>query len=258
MEPILPPLDPRSDDIASPDTMEYALLAALDRAGRDLAVRDVPGETADAHLAAIVAAASERAHVVPATAAVRDGSSWATRIRRVAGLTAIKVGLAAGVAAAGTIGLAANDNLPEPVQRVVSDGASWFGVELPHPDAPALPDQADDEAHDQADLPTPPVPADVVPDPVPPATPPHQGWDPDRVPSWVPAPPPFGPGSQSGPPVGQGDQATDGTGRAPVDPPAPMDPSTDETDDAEDRGTQYSGSGSGGPTSPTSSWASVS
>lgn len=238
------PIGPGSGDTSS-DPIEVALAAALDRAGRDLAAGDVPGAAADAHLAAIIATASEHVHVVPA-AAEAAGTSWASRLRRVAGLTAVKVGLAAGVAAAGTMGLAANDSLPEPVQRVVSDGASWFGVELPHPNAPVLPDEADDEAHERTDLPTPPAPADVAPDPVPPADPPRQEWNPDRIPTWVPTPPPFGPDNQSGPPADRDGKATDGTDRPPVDPPAddadraPVDPPVDEVDQAdtaEERGT---------------------
>lgn len=142
------------------DTPEVdPLVAALTSAGDDLASTPVPDEVAEQHLAAIVSLAAEHAHTVPAVAAV---TTRPQRVRRALGLTAVKLGLAAGVAAAATGGLAATGSLPDPVQRVVSDGAGRLGIQLPSPDDPVLPDEADDEASERVDLPTLPTPADPL------------------------------------------------------------------------------------------------
>lgn len=142
------------------DTSEVdPLVAALTAAGDDLASTPVPDAAAERHLAAIVSLAAEHAHTVPAVPAV---GTRPQRVRRVLGLTAVKLGLAAGVAAATTGGLAAAGSLPDPIQRVVSDGAGRIGIQLPSPDDPVLPDEADDEASDRVDLPTLPTPADPL------------------------------------------------------------------------------------------------
>lgn len=142
------------------DTSEVdPLVAALTTAGDDLASTPVPDEVAERQLAAIASLAAEHAHTVPAVPAV---GTRPRRVRRVLGLTAVKLGLAAGVAAATTGGLAATGSLPDPVQRVVSDGAGHIGINLPSPDDPVLPDEADDEASDRVDLPTLPTPADPL------------------------------------------------------------------------------------------------
>lgn len=142
------------------DTSEVdPLVAALTAVGDDLASAPVPDEVAERHLAAIVSLAAEHAHTVPAVTAA---ATRPRRVRRVLGLTAVKLGLAAGVAAATTGGLAATGSLPDPVQRVVSDGADRIGIHLPSPDDPVLRDEADDEADDRVDLPTLPTPADPL------------------------------------------------------------------------------------------------
>jgi hypothetical protein len=149
--------------------VDAALADALAGAGRALA--EAPTDAvASAHLAAIHEAAATHAHAGP-TAAVA-ARPWPVRVRRVLGLTAVKVALGVGVAAAATGGLAAGGNLPDPVQGVVSDGARWFGIEVPPPtprdrapiEVPAGPDVVED-----GDVPVDAPPAPVVPVPVDPA-----------------------------------------------------------------------------------------
>lgn len=95
-------------------------------------------EVAATHLAAMV----EVADAGPAPAAPASRSlSWGQRTRRVLGLTAVKVAIGAGVAVAGTGGLAAADQLPDPVQDAVSKVASWVGVDLPAPAVEHMPDE---------------------------------------------------------------------------------------------------------------------
>lgn len=164
--------------------VDAALGEAIARAGQDL--QDVPPDLANGHLAAITSLASEHAHQAPAPA-LAPAPSWGSRLRRVAGLTAFKVAVGAGVAVAGTTGgLAATGHLPAPVQQVVSDGAGWFGLDLPAPTTEAVdPSDTEDE---------PPAPAeesDTVPpdvdtyesDPQSPFVPgsPADGDDPDEV-----------------------------------------------------------------------------
>lgn len=64
--------------------------------------------------------------------------AWARRARLALGLTAGKLALGVGMAAAATGGLAATGNLPDPAQRVVADVAEQIGLDLPRPsEAPA-------------------------------------------------------------------------------------------------------------------------
>lgn len=142
--------DPHDRDLNSP--VDIALAEAMDRAGDELG--EVPAEVVHAHLDAITALAAAHAHRAPVVA-----GGWRVRLRRVAGLTAAKVALGAGVAAAATGGLAATGNLPDSVQQVVSDGAGRVGIQLPQPSEPATAEDQDvhDPQHqDQLD-PAPPL-----------------------------------------------------------------------------------------------------
>ncbi len=113
-------------DLASP--VDRQLADALRDAGRSWGA--VPEDVAARHLAAITALAAEHVH----GAARPPAPTWRSRMRRVAGLTIVKVAVGAGVAAAATTGgLAAGGNLPDPVQGAVADGASWVGIDLPRP-----------------------------------------------------------------------------------------------------------------------------
>lgn len=89
--------------------------------------------TAQRHLTAIVEAAQEHAHQAPLVAPAA-GRSWRSRIAQVFGYTATKIAVGVGVAAAATGGLAATDTLPDPVQRAVSTGAAYIGVDFPYPE----------------------------------------------------------------------------------------------------------------------------
>lgn len=136
--PSRPTFDP-SREFASP--ADAALAAALRRAGEEL--RQVPAGVTESHVEAITALAATHAH---ARLASGPGTTWGSRLRRLVGLTAFKVALGAGVAAAAaTGGLAATGNLPDPVQQAVSDGARWVGIDLPAPTAPSTV-QADEDA----------------------------------------------------------------------------------------------------------------
>lgn len=135
-------------DAAPASPVDAALGGAIARAGARLS--DVPAATASSHLQAIRALAAEHAHTAPTP----PPTGWATRLRRLLGLTVVKVAFGAGIAAAGTTGgLAAGGHLPAPVQQAVSDGAGWFGVHVPTPDL----DDATPTVVDDA-----PPPQDVV------------------------------------------------------------------------------------------------
>lgn len=125
------PTPPPDRDLTDP--VDAALAGALSRAGEDLG--EVPADVARGHLDAITAQAVVHAHTAPVPAR-RTGSTRVgrLRVRRLAGMTTVKIALGAGVAAAGTTGgLAATGNLPDPVQQVVSDGAGWIGIDVPAP-----------------------------------------------------------------------------------------------------------------------------
>ena len=141
--------DPAPDRDALPaSSVDAALADVLARAGA--ALSEVPADTAAEHLQAIRVLAAEHAHRVPAP----RPSGWTTRLRRLFGLTVVKVAFGAGIAAAGTTGgLAAGGHLPAPVQQAVSDGVGWFGVDVPAPDL----DEATPTVEDDA-----PLPQDVV------------------------------------------------------------------------------------------------
>lgn len=135
-----------SSDRDLTDPVDAALAGALSRAGDELC--EVPADVARGHLDAITPQAVAHAHTAPAPHRGPGASwlAWRQRARRLAGMTAVKVALGAGVAAAGTTGgLAATGNLPAPVQQFVSDGAGWIGLELP---APAT-DEAEDAVEDR-------------------------------------------------------------------------------------------------------------
>jgi len=107
----------------------------------------VPDDVAARHLAAITSLAAEHVH-----AAARPlAPSWGSRIRRVAGLTIVKVAFAAGIAAATTGGLAAEGYLPDSVQGVVADGARWVGIDLPRPAPASAPAMSDSINVDQVE-----------------------------------------------------------------------------------------------------------
>lgn len=194
---------PHDRDLTSP--VDIALARAMSRAGDELG--QVPAEIAHAHLDAITALAATHTHQasVPAVPA-----GWRTRLRRVVGLTAVKVALGAGVAAAATTGgLAATGNLPGPVQQVVSDGARRVGIQLPQPsDPPAAEDQPDEPQGTEEVVPTPPAPPPPPPTddasqdtgeaPDPPVTdsPPEDRPVDDPPPGEVPGSPPAGPPEQ--------------------------------------------------------------
>lgn len=102
-------------------------------------VREQPDpELADRHLHAMLVAAQAAAHLHPTPATddtVATGHRrFAARVRRVLGITGVKIALAATAAAATTGGLAATDSLPRPVQAVVADLAGHVGIDLPAPD----------------------------------------------------------------------------------------------------------------------------
>jgi hypothetical protein len=222
-------------DLASP--VDRALASAMRDAGWSWGV--VPGDVAEQHLAAITALATEHAHV----AARPPSPTWRSRMRRVAGLTIVKVAVGAGVAAAATTGgLAAGGHLPAPVQDAVADGVGWIGIDLPRPDVRPAPDSAADPDEVVEDAPrsttTDEVPAgdtpddgevaEVVPDDAPPVTTPSPMGPPDDV-------PPAGPDDQDpaqqppadGPPAGT-DPGADRSGQQPG-PPAEGEPGTRDT-----------------------------
>lgn len=115
---------------------DRAILAeALRTLRADLDERPDP-DVAERHLAAITAAAADAAHAPSAGSAAPARAPWRARLRRLAGLTAVKVALGVGAAAAATgTGLATTGNLPDPAQRVVADVAERIGIDLPRPDA---------------------------------------------------------------------------------------------------------------------------
>lgn len=141
---------PHDRDLTSP--VDVALARALARAGEELG--EVPADVARTHIDAITVLATTHAHRAPAPAA-----GWRMRVRRVAGLTVVKVALGAGVAAAATTGgLAATGNLPDSVQQVVSDGARRVGIQIPQPSVPSsAEDEVVHEPQDQEKVDVPPT-----------------------------------------------------------------------------------------------------
>lgn len=243
MDQPTPDPTPAPADPFEADPVVAGLVNALTRAGGTVAARPVPQLVADRHLAAIHAAATEHAH--GAAVVVSGTAGLGARVRRVLGLTGVKVALAAGVAAAATGGLAAGGNLPPPAQRVISEGASWFGVHLPSPGqtpepTSVLPDEANSEAEERVttrsrgpELPDPApssMPTDrEVPEPGPVESPEDRPTDrpsdpgppsepPSPAPDGVPSSSPSDGGSPSERPAGGG---------APSAPPRPA-PEIDE------------------------------
>lgn len=193
---------PTSDDGREFDSpVDAALAAALLRAGEEL--RHVPAGVAASHLDAIAALAATHSHAGP-TAGARP--TWRSRWRRLVGLTAFKVALGAGVAAAATTGgLAATGNLPDPVQRAVSDGARWVGVDLPAPmPSSTVPADEDASADVTTSRPEAPATAPVDDEPGPPAGTPAPAEvspadDPESSGSPAPGAPPTRPGPDASP-----------------------------------------------------------
>lgn len=163
------PTPPFDRDLTDP--VDAALAGALSRAGEDLC--EVPADVARGHVDAITAQAVAHAHTAPAPRRGPGASwiAWRQRARRLAGMTAVKVALGAGVAAGTTGGLAATGNLPAPVQQFVSDGAGWIGIDLPAPTTDEVEDAVDREGPDeQSDTdpgPQPESPVRPVPPPAP-------------------------------------------------------------------------------------------
>lgn len=125
--------DDRTDDWVA-DPVGAAVLAALERAGEDLAT--VPTDIRTTHLAAMVATGGGTS--TGTRLGHDDGrSTVAGRVRKVLGLTTAKVALGGVVAAGAVAGLGATDSLPDPVQRRVADTAKLVGIDLPSPDNPA-------------------------------------------------------------------------------------------------------------------------
>lgn len=201
---------PRPDhdrDLVSPADRQLA--DALRDAGRSWG--EVPEDVAARHLAAITALAAEHAH----GAARPRASTWRSRMRRVAGLTIVKVAVGAGVAAATTGGLAAGGNLPDRVQDAVAEGARWVGIELPRPSSTTAPDTPP-----QAPDPTPQGPDATSEAPV--VTPEDR---PEQGPTEAPVPATSGSADvgrgEGGPPRGDGADGPDG-------PPADLPPSAND------------------------------
>lgn len=86
----------------------------------------VPTEVEEAHVRAIVAAATE-APSAPVT-------TRPSRLERLRSSMAARVGAVTLAAGSGFAGAAYAGVLPTPVQRVVSDAAAYLGLDLPHPD----------------------------------------------------------------------------------------------------------------------------
>jgi hypothetical protein len=198
---------------------------------RAMFVEDPDPAVATVHLARIVETAAEHAHQAPVPPTL--GQQWRRRAAHVFGLTTVKLALGAGIAVAATSGLAATGNLPDPVQRVVSDSVARIGVHWPAPpaaeiDPPAgtTPPDADD-AGPVAPPATPPPPDDAASPPVSPtpaldeASPTTSIPEPLPTPSFVPSPeaptptPPVAPGPPEepssdppGPPVREPSPAT--------------------------------------------------
>lgn len=186
-------------DLVSP--VDRAIADALRDAGRSWGA--VPEDVAQRHLAEITALAAEHGHAV-ATAPV---PTWRSRMRRLAGLTIVKVAAGAGVAAAATTGgLAAGGHLPDRVQAVVADGADWIGIDLPRPAATSTPDTGDVEGGTIPPVDQPvEAPEDAVDGPdVPGADAPDEGSpDPSLTPTGPPADVPASPSApdEPGPPA---------------------------------------------------------
>ena len=91
----------------------------------------VPERVASRHVAAAASAAARADHRLPTAA--NDGRRRRLLFRgALSGLTA-KILFGTAVALAATGGAAATGILPDPIQSVLADGASHFGIELPHP-----------------------------------------------------------------------------------------------------------------------------
>ena len=228
------------DRLLTGEADDGALSAFLAQARSSLTT-PVDEDTAQRHLAEIVEVAQEHAHTAPAPAATpttRVGR-WRRRAAQVLGYTATKIALGVGVAAAATGGLAATDSLPDAVQGPVSTGASYIGVDFPHPnddlegsaveDLPTLPSDDGSERWDDtrgAEVDPPADQADVT----------------DDVPADE-APVDEVPADDDAPPADEADTGTDTADtadeEAPVDtdaPPSDEDEARDTADDAADQG----------------------
>ncbi|HEX9889428.1 MAG TPA: hypothetical protein VGA69_08115 [Nitriliruptorales bacterium] len=245
--------DPRSDGRRADDLPE-ALPESLRRV-RDALVAPPAPEVAQRHLAAIVEAAEEAVHTVPdpvpGTARMAGAAApWATRARRVLGLTSVKLALTASAALAASGGMAVTGTLPEPAQRVVSEVADRIGVDLPSPD-----DAADRDAPGAPDTGTPGTDAPGTTEPpatTPPTPPPADGADDpdDDAPTQAPTAPPASdtpvddtPASDtpaSDPPDGADDAPPD-----PADDHAPDEVPPTDADDPDDAGRATSGADAG-------------
>lgn len=124
--------DDRTDDWVA-DPVDATMLAALERAGEDLAT--IPAEVRTTHLAAMAAAGDTSTGTRPGHASGQ--SAVLGRVRKVLGLTTAKVALGGLVAAGAVAGLGATDSLPDPVQRRLAETAELVGIDLPSPDDPA-------------------------------------------------------------------------------------------------------------------------
>lgn len=125
--------DDRHDIDTAPSTDgldDGALIGALRAAVPASPARGVR----ERHLAAITAVATEQAHRRPVRQVGSRSVGWTRRLRRVAGLTAVKIGLGgAAVALAASGGLAATGNLPGPAQHLVADVVRHVGIHVPDP-----------------------------------------------------------------------------------------------------------------------------
>lgn len=119
------------DRILAAEGSEHVALRELLTHLRSALPTEPAESTADRHLAELTQVAAEHAHEEPVTTAA---AAWRRRVAHVLGYTATKVALGVGVAAAATGGLAATESLPDPVQRAVSTGASYIGVDFPYPE----------------------------------------------------------------------------------------------------------------------------
>lgn len=135
-----------------PTTDAERRLAALLRTLRTEAAETPAPDVAERHLALIAEEAEKASHLHPTPVAAGSGASvghrLAVRARRVLGLTAVKVALAATAAAAATGGLAATDSLPDPVQAVVAEVGERVGIRFPSPQDGEGPGRVDEDVRE--------------------------------------------------------------------------------------------------------------
>ncbi len=116
------------------------LRALLDRLA-STATDPVPPEVRAHELEGLLVAVSART-------ASSATPPWRRRLRSLAAMTSAKVVLAAGVAVAGTGGLAATGSLPDAAQELAHDLGQHVGVGFP--DAPDSPSRSGRDAHEHA------------------------------------------------------------------------------------------------------------